>query len=161
VNVEPPVQMDGEVVSSTRVRQCLRDGAVDQAARYLGRPFTLRGVVVTGQHRGRTLGIPTANLAVPEEVATPAVGVYACQAQTAAGQRARAVVNIGFRPTFNGGEPRPTIEAHLLDFNQDLYGQPLRLDFIARLRGEQKFAGIEALVAQIRRDIEAARQLVI
>ncbi len=160
VHVEPPVQMDGEVVSSTRIRQCLRDGAVDQAARYLGRPFTLRGEVVTGQQRGRTLGIPTANLAVPEEVATPAVGVYACQAETAAGQHAQAVVNIGFRPTFNGGEPRPTIEAHLLDFNQDLYGQPLRLNFIARLRGERKFANVEALVAQIRHDIEAARQLV-
>lgn len=159
VHVEPPVQIDGEVVSSSRIRQCLQDGAVEQAARYLGRPFTLTGEVVAGQQRGRRLGIPTANLAVSDELATPATGVYACQAETAAGLRVKAVANIGFRPTFNGGEPRPTIEAHLLDFNADLYGQTLSLGFLARLRGEQKFAGVEALVAQIKRDIQRAREL--
>jgi riboflavin kinase/FMN adenylyltransferase len=158
VKVQPPLLMDGEVVSSTRIRQTLRDGAVEQAARYLGRPFRLAGTVVEGAKRGRQIGIPTANVAVWEERATPAVGVYACWA-VHGGQKARAAVNIGFRPTFEGGEPRPIIEAHLLDFAEDLYGQSLALDFVARLRPETKFAGVEALVQQIRRDIEATREI--
>lgn len=157
VNVQPPLLMDGEVISSTRIRQTLRDGAVEQAARYLGRPFRLAGTVVEGAKRGRQLGIPTANLAVSEERATPAVGVYACRAYHPGGP-AQAVVNIGFRPTFEGGEARPVIEAHLLDFNGDLYGQSVALDFVARLRPEMKFGGIDALVAQIWRDVDEARE---
>jgi riboflavin kinase/FMN adenylyltransferase len=158
VRVMAPVLIDGEVISSTRIRQTLRDGAVEQAARYLGRPFRLAGQVVAGAQRGRTLGIPTANVAVNEETAVPAVGVYAARAHHAGGA-GPAVVNIGFRPTFDGAEPRPVIEAHLLDFDGDLYGTTLTLEFIARLRPEQKFPGIEALVAQIRRDIESARAI--
>jgi len=154
----PPTLIDGEVISSTRIRQTLRDGAVEQAARYLGRPFRLSGQVVEGAKRGRQLGIPTANLAVWDEHAVPAVGVYACRA-SAGDQHAQAVVNIGFRPTFEGGEARPVIEAHLLDFAGDLYGQTLRLEFAARLRPEQKFSGVEALLAQIRQDIVQARQI--
>jgi len=157
VNVQTPLLMDGEVISSTRIRQTLRDGAVEQAARYLGRPFRLAGMVVEGAKRGRQLGIPTANLAVWEERATPAVGVYACQAHHGGGQ-GQAVVNIGFRPTFDGATPRPVIEAHLLDFDADLYGQTVALDFVARLRPEMKFAGVDALVAQIQRDIAEARE---
>lgn len=156
VNVQAPVLIDGEVISSTRIRQTLRDGAVEQAARYLGRPFRVAGTVVEGAKRGRQLGIPTANLAVWEERAVPAVGVYACRAQHA-GWAGQAVVNIGFRPTFDGAEPRPVIEAHLLDFSGDLYGQTVALDFVARLRAEMKFAGVEALLAQIRQDIVVAR----
>ncbi|MGQ0603135.1 MAG: bifunctional riboflavin kinase/FAD synthetase [Anaerolineales bacterium] len=152
VNVQAPALMDGEVISSTRIRQSLRDGAVEASAKLLGRPFTLTGTVVEGAKRGRTIGIPTANLSVSDEHAVPAVGVYACRAN---GQP--AVTNIGFRPTFNSTEPSLTIETHLLDFNDDLYGQPVTLEFIARLRPEMKFAGVEALVAQIRRDIENAR----
>ncbi len=159
VNVATPVLIDGEVVSSTRIRQALRDGAVEQAARLLGRPFDLAGEVVPGAQRGRTIGIPTANVSVPEELAAPAVGVYVAQAQLADGQRRQAVVNIGFRPTFNGADPRPTCEAHLLDYDGDLYGQILRLSFIGRLRGERRFDGIEALVVQIRRDIDEARRI--
>jgi riboflavin kinase / FMN adenylyltransferase len=151
-----PVQIDGEVISSTRIRQTLRDGAVEQAARYLGRPFRLSGRVVSGAQRGRQLGIPTANVAVSEETAVPAVGVYAVRAYHAGGV-SPAVVNIGFRPTFEGGEARPVIEAHLLDFDGNLYDCMLTLEFIARLRPEMKFPGIDALVAQIRRDIESAR----
>jgi riboflavin kinase/FMN adenylyltransferase len=162
VVVVPPTLIDGEVISSTRIRQTLRDGAVEQAARYLGRPFHLSGQVVEGAKRGRQLGIPTANLAVWDEHAVPAVGVYACRAG-AGGHgldgRAQAVVNIGFRPTFEGGEARPVVEAHLLDFAGDLYGQTMRLEFIARLRPEQKFPGVEALLAQIRQDIVQARQI--
>ena len=158
VRVMAPIQIDGEVISSTRVRQTLRDGAVEQAARYLGRPFRLSGTVVPGAQRGRKLGIPTANVAVSEEHAVPAVGVYAARAYPAGGA-SPAVVNIGFRPTFEGGEARPVIEAHLLDFDGDLYDRSLTLEFVARLRPEMKFPGIDALVAQIKRDIESARAI--
>jgi len=158
VNVVDAVLMEGEVISSTRIRQALRDGAVETVARYLGRPFRLPGQVVEGARRGRTIGIPTANLAVWEERAFPAVGVYACRAEHTGGIHP-AVVNIGFRPTFDGRESQPTIEAHLLDFSGDLYGSTVTLEFIARLRPEMKFPGVEALVAQIRRDISEARQI--
>src|SRR5260221_981770 len=156
VRIMAPVLFDGEAISSTRIRQTLRDGAAEQASRYLGRPFRLAGQVVEGAKRGRLLGIPTANLAISEERATPALGVYACRAQ-APGWQGQAVVNIGFRPTFEGGEARPTLEAHLLDFSGDLYGQTVTLDFMARLRPEIKFAGVDALLAQIQRDIVSAR----
>ncbi len=177
VNVVPPILIDGEVISSTRIRQALRDGAVEQVARFLGRPFRLPGEVVEGAKRGRTIGIPTANLAIWEERAIPAVGVYACRAQHHgrplgrerplgqspgdAGSAYQAVVNIGFRPTFNTAEPRLTVEAHLLDFPAEgnLYGSTLTLEFVAHLRSEMKFPGVEALVAQIRSDIESARQI--
>jgi riboflavin kinase/FMN adenylyltransferase len=158
VHVMAPVIIDGEIISSSRIRQTLRDGAVEQAARYLGRPFRVTGQVVEGAKRGRQLGIPTANLSVSEERATPAVGVYACWAD-APGWRGQAVVNIGFRPTFDGGEAHPTIEAHLLDFAGDLYGQAVSLDFVARLRPEIKFSGIAALLEQIQHDILEARRL--
>ncbi len=158
VHVMEPVLIDGEVISSTRIRQTLRDGAVEQAARYLGRPFRLSGQVVQGAQRGRQLGIPTANVAVSEEHAVPAVGVYAARGYHGSSV-SRAVINIGFRPTFEGGEARPVIEAHLLDFTGDLYGTTLTLEFVARLRPEMKFPGIDALVAQIKRDIESARAI--
>ncbi|MCC7359217.1 MAG: bifunctional riboflavin kinase/FAD synthetase [Anaerolineales bacterium] len=158
VRVQTPVLIDGEIISSTRIRQTLRDGAVEQAARYLGRPFRVTGEVVEGAKRGRQLGIPTANVAVGDERATPAVGVYACRASHA-GWRGPAVVNIGFRPTFEAVEPHPVIEAHLLDFSGDLYGQRLSLDFFHRLRPEMKFSGIDALLAQIKQDIAQARTL--
>lgn len=158
VQVIPPVLMDGEEISSTRIRQALRDGAVEQAARYLGRPFRLPGRVIEGAKRGRTLGIPTANLEIDEERAFPAIGVYACRAQHAAGT-SLAVVNIGFRPTFDPSDGKPKVEAHLLDFSGDLYGSTLTLDFIARLRPEMKFPNIEALLAQIKQDIASARQI--
>lgn len=158
VRVVEPVLFDGEIISSTRIRQALRDGAVEQAARYLGRPFQLTGPVVMGAQRGRTLGIPTANVAVSEEHAIPAVGVYACRAYVA-GHTYLAVTNIGHRPTFETGQVNLTVEAHLLDFSDDLYARPLTLEFVAHLRGEVKFSGVEALLAQIRKDIEEARRI--
>ncbi len=157
VQVVEPTLFDGEIISSTRIRQCLRDGAVEQAHRYLGRPFAIQGEVQPGAQRGRTLGFPTANVSVNEACAIPAFGVYACRAHTAHGTFA-AVTNIGVRPTFEG-TPQPTIEAHLLDFSGNLYGHTLRLDFVAHLRPEQKFPGLEALVAQIRRDVASARSI--
>jgi len=158
VHVTAPQLMDGEPVSSTRIRQTLRDGAVDQAARFLGRPFSLPGVVVDGDKRGRGLGYPTANLAVGEELAIPANGVYVCRAHIPSGLYA-AVTSIGVRPTFENQENKLTVEAFLLDFSGDLYGQPMRLDFIDRLRPELKFSGSEPLRAQIEQDIEAARYI--
>jgi len=158
VRVIEPVILADKVISSSRVRQALADGNVAEAANCLGRPFQLNGVVVEGNRRGRTLGIPTANLQIWEERAYPARGVYACRAWVSGEQSEsiNAVTNIGVRPTFEP-EAKPTIEAHLLDFDRDLYRQTLYLDFIARLRPEQKFVGVSELVAQIRRDIEQAR----
>jgi len=158
VNIITPQLMDGEPISSTRIRQTLRDGAMDQATRFLGRPFSLPGVVVDGDKRGRALGFPTANLRVDEELAIPANGVYVCQARLASAVYP-AVASIGVRPTFETQENKLTIEAYLMDFSGDLYGQTLRLDFIARLRPELKFTDVEALRAQIEQDVEAARRI--
>jgi riboflavin kinase/FMN adenylyltransferase len=144
------------VVSSTAIRELLRVGEVGQVAPLLGRPFAVEAEVVQGDQRGRTIGFPTANLAVWDELLLPARGVYAGWA-TVDGVRWPAVTNIGVRPTFDG--QRQTVEAHLLDFAGDLYGKSLNLTFEFRLRGEQKFSGIEALVAQIRADVEAGRRL--
>jgi riboflavin kinase/FMN adenylyltransferase len=120
----------------------------------LGRPFSVRGEVVKGDQRGRTIGFPTANIRVPEQHALPADGVYVCHADIC-GQRYGAVTNIGLRPTFDGR--RRTVEAYLLDFIDDIYGETLKVDMLHRLRGERKFDGIAALVAQINADVAAAR----
>jgi riboflavin kinase/FMN adenylyltransferase len=151
-------------VSSSRIRQALRQGDVALAAHNLGRPYCLQGPVVIGAQRGRTIGFPTANVEVPAERAVPANGVYAAWARLSPTQgapqeptRYRAVVNIGTRPTFDNG--LRAVEAHLLDFGRDIYGQRLILDFVARLRPEQRFGSVKELVAQIHRDVEQARQL--
>lgn len=154
--VHPPVLVDGEVVSSTRVREALRSGDVARVARYLGRPFSIPGRVVRGVGRGRSLGIPTANLSIWEERAVPGAGVYACLAGVGRAETP-AVINIGVRPTFEGQSAMPVVEAHLLDFDGDLYDQELRLAFIERLRDERRFEGPPALRAQIERDILRAR----
>lgn len=146
----------GAAISSSLVRTMLQSGDVAGVMPLLGRPFWLRGPVVMGDQRGQTIGFPTANLAVDPNHVLPADGVYACYAYLDA-TPLPAVTNIGMRPTFNA--PRRTVEAHLLDWSSDLYGRTLRLEFIQRLRGEQKFNGITELVAQIGRDAEAARAL--
>ncbi len=156
VHVVEAYRLDGEVVSSTRVRQALAAGQVRQAARLLGRLYDLPGQVVPGEGRGRRLGFPTANLATWPKRMVPASGVYACYADLAEGTFP-AVVNIGVRPTFEQGEAVPRIEAHLLDFSGDLYGRRLTLRFVARLRAERRFPSAEALAAQIARDVAQAR----
>lgn len=144
-------------VSSSALRSQLAAGDVEVVARGLGRPFSLTGEVVHGEGRGRTIGIPTANVAVAQGRALPADGVYACWAGTDGGDRTAAVVNVGWRPTFAGTSR--SIEAHLLvDGGPDLYGQRLTLEFIARVRGEQRFDGAEALVARIHEDVRVARE---
>ncbi len=146
-----------ERVSSTRIRDLLSAGQVREAARLLGRPHFVTGEVIEGARRGRTIGIPTANLDVPPELAVPARGVYAGW-MTVGDAEYPAVTNIGLRPTFEG-EPVTTVEAHLLDFSGDLYGRQVRLNFVERLREEKKFDGVEALVAQIQQDIQRGREL--
>ncbi len=142
--------------SSSRVRELLRAGAVAEAAVLLGRPPELEGTVVAGDQRGGTLGFPTANLSVPPHVLVPAHGIYAGRAHGGtAGAGHRAAISIGVNPHYGGVERR--IEAFLLDFDGDLYGERLRIELWDRLRDERAFADEEELVAQIARDVEAAR----
>jgi riboflavin kinase/FMN adenylyltransferase len=153
----PPVVVEGERVSSSRIREALARGDAGGAAALLGRPHCIEGRVVPGDGRGRTIGVPTANLK-PATETLPALGVYAAWCWPGLARTAiAAVVNIGRRPTFGGGAV--SVEAHLLDFALDLYGEPMSLSFVARLRGEQTFSGPDALVAQIQEDIRAARHL--
>jgi riboflavin kinase/FMN adenylyltransferase len=161
----PPFRQRGNPVRSSQIRRLLADeGSVEEAARLLGRPYQVWGQVRHGAHRGRLLGIPTANLEVPADRLVPAYGVYACwawlgesQGDDASLEGFPAVVNVGVRPTFDNGTP--SVEAHLLDFDGDLYGAKLGLSFVHRLRGEEKFGGISELVAQIRKDTRAARRI--
>jgi len=154
VDVIEPLMVDGAPVSSTAIRGALGRGDLDAAARMLGRPYTLPGKVVAGAGRGRTLGFPTANVA-PDRPVLVAPGVYACQAEIG-GQTRRAVVNVGVRPTF--GEDALAVEAYLLDFSGDVYGQTIRLLFVSRLREEKRFPSVDALRAQIAVDVDTARR---
>ena len=149
------VEIAGAPVSSTRIRQRVRDGDVSLAAQLLGRPHELVGTVVRGDGRGRTLGIPTANVR-PDTELCPAPGVYAVRA-TWDGGAADGVANLGDRPTYGPTEGR--LEVHLFDVDVDLYGRELRVGFVSRIRGEQRFDGVEALVAQIHDDIATARRV--
>jgi riboflavin kinase / FMN adenylyltransferase len=151
--VVPLVEVDGETVSSSRIRALIAAGEVDAAMRCLGAPYLLEGEVVEGDRRGRDLGFPTANVVPSEEYVYPGHGVYAAFANGHA-----AAVNVGVRPTFETGRGM-LVESYLIDFDGDLYGRPLRVAFIARLRGEKRFASAEELVAQMHRDVEEARDL--
>jgi riboflavin kinase/FMN adenylyltransferase len=157
VVVVPAVAIDGVVVSSSKIREYTLEGRVEAAARLLGRPFDLDGVVVAGAGRGRTIGVPTANVETTNEL-RPAAGVYAVKARLADGRWLGGAANLGVKPTFGGGEV--TLEVHLFDFSGDLYGQPMRVQFLERLRAEQRFGSAAELVGQIARDLEAARATV-
>jgi riboflavin kinase/FMN adenylyltransferase len=156
VEVVEPVLHEDRPISSSRVREALGRGAVEQAEALLGHPFFVDGVVVEGERRGRTLGFPTANLQTENET-LPSSGVYAVRCRVSTGQWVPGVANLGHRPTFGG--TGPSVEAHLIGFDADLYGSRLRLQFEARVRDEQRFSGPEALVEQIRKDVEHARGL--
>jgi riboflavin kinase / FMN adenylyltransferase len=140
-------------VSSSHIRALVAAGEVDVGARLLGAPFTLEGEVVAGDRRGRELGMPTANVIPDDRVVVPGHGVYAA---TLDGRP--AAVNVGVRPTFESGRG-VLVEAHVIDFEGDLYGRTVRIAFLARLRGERRFASAEALVEQMRADVERAREL--
>ena len=168
VHEVPPFELGGVTLSSTKIREALLNGEVEKAAEYLGRQYALRGIVVRGDERGRTLGFPTANLQPPDDhKLTPANGVYAVwvemtssvAARHPAGKKYPAMLNIGQRPTF--GKLTRTIEAHLLDFSGDLYGATLTIHFAARLRHEQKFDSPQALMAQLQRDKEASAMILL
>jgi riboflavin kinase/FMN adenylyltransferase len=148
-----------EPVSSTAIRRSLAGGNVDQAAAMLGRPYEVRGEVVQGDQRGRLLGFPTANVAVPNRMCVPADGVYAGWFERSNGEVHQAAINIGRRPTFYEHADTSLLEAHLLDFEGDLYGEPAKVRFAQFLRSERKFEGIDALVAQLKHDVEHARSV--
>jgi riboflavin kinase / FMN adenylyltransferase len=147
------VEADGEIVSSSHIRALVAAGEVQRAARFLGAPFQLRGTVVHGDQRGRTLGFPTANIIPDAQLVCPGFGIYAALADGVP-----AAVSIGVRPTFGEGL-RVLVEAFLIDADVNLYGQTLRLDFLARLRGERRFDSAEELVEQMQRDVEQARAI--
>lgn len=150
----------GEVVSSTRVRALVAAGDVRAAGRLLGRHHQVRGTVVAGDGRGGAeLGVPTANVAIPPGVAVPAPGIYACFYERPDGSRHPAAVSFGFRPTFAGDDDAPLLEAHLIGFSGDLYGEEARVSFVERLRAEERFDSVPALVAQMRADVERAGEL--
>jgi riboflavin kinase/FMN adenylyltransferase len=154
------VQRTGRPISSSLIRELLTTGDVVQAGSLLGREYQLSGEVVQGDQRGRTIGIPTANVSVPAGKLIPGSGVYACRAFV--GKMAyAAAVNVGVRPTFANQSGLVHVEAHLLDYAGDLYGQSLLIDFVQKLRDEERFASREALVRQILTDIERTRQIIL
>jgi len=153
-HVLPPLQVNGLTVSSSAIREALRDGDVELARALLGRPYSLTGTVQRGAGRGRTLGFPTANLK-PDRPLVLAAGVYAARARWD-GKAAEAVVNVGYRPTFD--EAQYWVEAFLFDFSGDLYDRSLTVEFLYRIRAEMKFPGVEALKAQVQADMDEARR---
>jgi riboflavin kinase/FMN adenylyltransferase len=153
------VEIDGEIVSSTHIRGLVATGSVADAARLLGAPFGMRGIVAHGDKRGRTLGFPTANLVPDPTLAVPDHGIYACRAVVPGLGEFKAAVSIGVRPTFVTGRGL-LVEAFLLDFDGDIYGRELRLDFVERIRGEKRFDSAETLIEQMHRDVEQIAAIV-
>jgi riboflavin kinase/FMN adenylyltransferase len=157
VHAAPDVDLDGQPVSSTRIRDAVRAGDFALAGKMLGRTYSLCGPVISGRQLGRQFGFPTANIDV-SGILVPPAGVYAAEARVGE-ERRRAAVNIGHRPTIQTGDPQIHVEAHLLDFNGDVSGQNLELTFLRKLREEKKFPSAEALRAQIAEDIRQTRNL--
>jgi riboflavin kinase/FMN adenylyltransferase len=155
----PLLEVDGEVVSSSHIRGLLAGGAVQYADELLGAPFAVDGEVQHGDKRGRTLGFPTANLVPRPGFVVPGHGVYACRVQLADGTQVAAATNVGVRPQFVTGRGE-LIEAFLIDWAGDLYGEKIRIEFLRRLRGERRFDSVDALVEQMGRDVDEARSLV-
>jgi riboflavin kinase/FMN adenylyltransferase len=144
-------------VSSTAIREALGKGDLDDANRMLGRPHEIRGVVQEGDRRGRELGFPTANVAVPSTMQLPADGIYAGWFVRNDGSAHPTAISLGRRPTFYDDQPASLLEAHLLDFAGDLYGEEVAVRFVARLRGEERFQSVDDLVEQMKRDVAQAR----
>lgn len=151
VEVIPPFTINGEVVSSTLIRRALAQGDMRKVERLMGRYFHLRGKVITSDKRGRVLGFPTANLDIKPQQALPGNGIYATIAQVD-GKQFPSATNIGIRPTFGEGEK--TVETHLLNYKSDLYGKDIRLEFVQKLRDEQRFSSSEELKVQIEKDVQ-------
>jgi riboflavin kinase/FMN adenylyltransferase len=160
VEVIPALSDESGVVSSTEIRKLIETGNVIEAAKLLGRPYSLHGPVIHGDGRGRTINIPTANIAYSREKMIPAKGIYACWAYLN-GQKYLAAINIGTNPTFTPDKETPNVEAHLLDFHREIYGEDVQLEFVARLRDELRFSSVDKLLEQIWKDIELTRKVLI
>jgi riboflavin kinase/FMN adenylyltransferase len=158
VRVVPLLEVDGEVVSSSHIRGLISGGAVQYADELLGAPFAIQDEVVHGDKRGRELGFPTANLVPRAGYASPGHGVYACRVRVPGGTWVASATNVGVRPQFATGRGE-LIEAYLIDWSGDLYGESVQIEFLKRLRGERRFASVEALVEQMARDVEQARAI--
>jgi len=158
VETVSPVNNNDAIISSSNIRDALAKGDVQYAHSMLGRPYQINGKVIPGDGRGKSMGIPTANLDIWKERVIPKNGVYACYAHVN-GTMLKAVTNIGIRPTFESSDDRQWVEAHLLNYENDLYGKTLKLDFIARLRDEMRFQDLSILVNQIHQDIREANSI--
>lgn len=165
LTIVPPQRIDGEIASSSRIRQCLLRGELRKASSLLGRDFSYRGIVIRGEGRGTLIGFPTANLKLENKLVLP-YGVYATTAVVDAGHFSRtpqifpSVTNIGVRPTFHTGELPALIETYLLDQTIDLYGRTLEVRFVEKLRDEMKFSGVESLKEQIVKDVAKSREII-
>lgn len=158
VTAIPAMLIDGNIVSSSLIRELLSQGNVTEIERFLGRKYHMMGKVIPGDHRGKQLGFPTANLQTWTERAMPKSGVYACRVKVK-GEWWDAVTNIGSRPTFENSPVVARVEAHLLNFNGDLYGNDVEIEFVARLRDEKKFSDVKELVAQVNQDKKTASNI--
>ncbi|MBI5839249.1 MAG: bifunctional riboflavin kinase/FAD synthetase [Chloroflexi bacterium] len=158
VEVVEAVSDESGVISSTEIRKLVATGNVAEAAQLLGHNYSLRGPVIHGDGRGRRINIPTANIDYPKQKAIPAFGIYACWAWLE-DERFMAATNIGINPTFTPDKQTPNVEPHILDFNRDIYGKEVKLEFVTRLRDELKFDSVDALVKQIHADIAHTREI--
>ena len=158
VEVVPALGDESGVISSTEIRKLVAVGKMREAASLLGHPYQLQGLVSVGDRRGRTIGFPTANLDYAREKVMPAGGIYACWAHLG-NEQFKAAVNIGTNPTFTPDKKSLNVEAYLLDFDRDIYGEIVQLDFVERLRDELKYTTVEALIKQIELDVEQTREI--
>ncbi|WP_373323191.1 bifunctional riboflavin kinase/FAD synthetase [Paenibacillus polysaccharolyticus] len=158
VETVPPFLLGGEKVSSSLIRALLKRGEMGEASQWLGRPYSVRGTVIHGEKRGRTIGFPTANLELTDHYVTPAKGVYAVRVNVG-DQELTGVMNLGVKPTFHENGMRPTYEVHLLNFDGQIYDQELKVELVHYIRNERKFDSIDALIAQIREDALTAARL--
>ena len=158
VEVVAALSDESGVISSTEIRKLISTGNVAEAARLMGHLYSLYGPVIHGDGRGKRINVPTANIGYSHEKISPANGIYACWAYLQ-GERFRAAINIGINPTFTPDKQVPNVEVHLLDFDREIYGQDVRLEFVARLRDEVKFDSVDVLVEQIWKDVAQVREL--
>jgi riboflavin kinase/FMN adenylyltransferase len=158
VEVVAALSDESGVISSTEIRKLIETGNVAEAARLMGHPYSLHGPVIHGDARGRTINVPTANIGYSHEKMIPANGIYACWAYLR-GRKYQAAINIGVNPTFTPDKQIPNVEAHLLDFQDEIYGEDVKLEFIARLRNELRFDSVEKLLEQIWKDIEDTKRI--
>jgi riboflavin kinase / FMN adenylyltransferase len=158
IEVVTALSDESGVISSTEIRKLIATGNVVDAERLMGHPYSLHGPVVTGDQRGRTIDVPTANIEYSPDKLIPANGIYACWAHLN-GEKYCAAVNVGFNPTFTPDKKTANVEAHLLDFKREIYGEDVRLEFVARLRDELRFNSVEALLEQIWKDIDDTRRI--